>query len=70
MRYEDELKGKGKQVAGTAKEKLGKLTGDRDLEARGDQERFDGKVQEKVGKARRKVGEALEDLGERIASKR
>ena len=68
MRYEDELKGKGKQVKGTAKQKLGKLTGNRDLEDRGSQERFEGKVQEKTGKARRKVGEAIEDLGERIAS--
>ena len=68
MRYEDELKGKGKQVKGTAKEKLGKLAGDRDLQERGNQERFEGKVQEKVGKARRKIGEAVEDLGERIAS--
>lgn len=68
MRYEDELKGKGKQVKGAAKEKLGKLTGDQDLQERGSQERFEGKVQEKVGKARRKVGEAVEDLGERIAS--
>ena len=68
MRYEDELKGKGKQVKGAAKEKLGKLTGDRELQERGTDERFKGKVQEKVGKARRKVGEAVEDLGERIAS--
>jgi uncharacterized protein YjbJ (UPF0337 family) len=44
------------------------LAGDRDLQERGGQERFAGKVQEKVGKARRKVGEAVEDLGERIAS--
>jgi len=68
MRYEDEVKGKGKQVAGTAKEKLGKLTGNRDLEDRGNQEQVEGKVQQKVGKARRKIGEAVEDLGERIAS--
>jgi uncharacterized protein YjbJ (UPF0337 family) len=53
-----------------AKEKLGKLAGDRDLEEKGSQERFEGKVQEKVGKVRRKVGEAVEDLGESIASKR
>jgi len=69
MRYEDEVKGKGKQIAGVAKEKLGKLAGDRDLEEKGSQERFEGKVQEKVGKVRRKVGEAVEDLGESIASK-
>ena len=68
MRYEKELKGKGKQVKGAAKERLGKLAGDRDLQERGSQERSEGKVQEKIGKARRKVGEAVEDLGERIAS--
>jgi uncharacterized protein YjbJ (UPF0337 family) len=70
MRYEDELKGKGKQLKGAAKEKLGKLAGNRDLEDRGRGERVEGKLQEKVGKARRKVGEAVEDLGGRIASKR
>jgi uncharacterized protein YjbJ (UPF0337 family) len=70
MRYEDELKGKGKQVKGAVKEKLGKLTGDRNLQQRGANERVKGKVQEKVGKVRRKVGEAVEDLGGRIASKR
>ncbi len=70
MRYEDEVKGKGKQIKGTAKEKLGKLAGDRDLQDRGAEERFEGSVQEKTGKVRRKVGEAVEDLGGRIASKR
>jgi uncharacterized protein YjbJ (UPF0337 family) len=70
MRYEDEVKGKGKQVVGSAKEHLGKLAGNPDLEDRGKQERFEGKVQENVGKVRRKVGEAVEDLGDRIASKR
>jgi uncharacterized protein YjbJ (UPF0337 family) len=68
MKYEDEVKGKGKQVVGATKEHLGKLAGDRDLEDKGKQERFEGNVQEKVGKVRRKVGEAVEDLGDRIAS--
>ena len=67
MRYEDELKGKARQVKGTAKENLGKLAGNRDLQDRGSAERVEGKVQEKVGKARRKVGEAIEDLGDKIA---
>lgn len=70
MRYEDEVKGKGKQIKGAAKEKLGKLAGNRNLEEEGSEERFEGKVEEKVGKVRRKVGEAVEDLGGRIASKR
>ena len=57
----------GKQVKGVTKEKLGKFTGNRDLEQRGKQERSEGKVQEKVGKARRKVGEAVEDLDWELA---
>lgn len=69
VRYEDEVKGKGKQVIGTTKEHLGKVAGDRDLEDKGKQDQFEGTVQETVGKARRKVGEAIEDLGDRIASK-
>jgi len=68
MRYEQELKGKGKQVKGAAKEKLGEVVGDRDLQERGSAERSEEKVQETVGKARRKVGEAIEDFGEKIAS--
>lgn len=68
MRYEDELKGKGKEVSGALKEKLGKALNDPDLHQRGREERAEGKVQETVGRARRKVGEAVEDLGEEIAS--
>jgi uncharacterized protein YjbJ (UPF0337 family) len=70
MRYEDEIKGKGKQLKGATKEKIGKLTGDRHLERSGAGERLAGKMQQEFGKARRKVGEAVEDLGEKIASKR
>jgi uncharacterized protein YjbJ (UPF0337 family) len=69
MLYEDEVKGKGKQVAGKVKESVGKLAGDRDLEDKGKQERFEGSVQQTAGKVRRKVGEALENLGDKIASK-
>lgn len=67
MKYEDEIKGKGKQVKGTAKEKLGRLAGDRDLEDEGRGDRFEGEVQENFGKARRKVGDAVEDLGKKIS---
>jgi len=67
MRYGDELKGKGKQVKGAAKEELGKLAGNPDLQDKGQAERIEGKVQDKFGKARRKVGDAIEDLGNKIA---
>jgi uncharacterized protein YjbJ (UPF0337 family) len=68
MKYEDEVKGKGKQVKGAVKEQLGKLTGDRKLEDSGTADRVEGDVQEGFGKTKRKIGEAVEDLGERIAS--
>lgn len=68
MKYEDEVKGKGKQVTGAVKEELGKLTGDRNLEDSGTADRVEGDVQEGFGKAKRKIGEAVEGLGERIAS--
>ena len=67
MKYENEIKGKVKQVQGTAKTELGKLVADRDLESSGRVERAEGRVQEKVGMAKRKVGEAIEDLGDEIA---
>ena len=68
MRYEGEVKGKAKQVKGTAKEKLGKFTGDRAMHDEGSRERREGRVQEKVSKARRIVGETVEDIGDEIAS--
>lgn len=66
MKYEDEIKGKGKQVKGAVKEELGKLTGDRELENSGTADRVEGDVQEGFGKAKRKIGEAVENLGKRI----
>jgi uncharacterized protein YjbJ (UPF0337 family) len=67
MKYEDELKGKGKQVKGVVKEKLGKLTGDRELQGKGKADRIEGDLQEGFGKVKRRIGEEMEDLGERIA---
>jgi len=68
MKYEDEVKGKGKQVKGAVKEKLGKLTGNRDLADSGTADRVEGDVQEGFGKTKRKIGEAVENVGQRIAS--
>ena len=68
MKYEDEVKGKGKQVKGAVKEELGKLTGDRDLQNSGSADRLEGNVQEGFGRTKRKVGETIEDFGERVAS--
>lgn len=70
MWNEDEMKGKGKQIKGAVKDKVGEVTNNRDLEAEGEAERAAGKVQEGFGKARRKAGEALEDAGRSISGKK
>ena len=68
MRYEGEVKGKAKEAKGTAKEKLGKAVGNREMQERGRRERYEGRIQERMSKAKRVVGEAVEDLGDEIAS--
>jgi uncharacterized protein YjbJ (UPF0337 family) len=70
MWNDDEVKGKGKQIKGAIKSKVGKLTGDGDLENEGEAERAGGEVQEKFGNVRKKAGKAIEDVGEAIAGKR
>ena len=67
MRYEGELKGKAKQVKGTAKQTVGNLIDDPELHDEGSADRVEGKVQEKAGKARRVIGEVVEDIGDKIA---
>jgi len=67
MRYEGELKGKAKQVKGSAKQTVGNLINDPELHDEGSADRVEGKVQEKAGKARRVIGETVEDIGDKIA---
>ncbi len=62
----DELEGKKENLKGRVKEAAGVLTGNKDLEDEGSDERAGGAVQEDLGRARRKVGEAIEDLGKRV----
>lgn len=64
-----EIKGKGKQIEGAIKNKVGKLIGNPKLEAKGKAERVAGNIQEKVGKARRKTGEAVVTAAKAIAGK-
>lgn len=63
---EDEMKGKLDQASGAIKDKVGEVTGDRDLEERGEAQRAGGNIQEGFGTARRKVGDAIEDIGDAI----
>jgi uncharacterized protein YjbJ (UPF0337 family) len=62
----NELQGKKENVKGRIKEAVGALTGNKDLESEGANERAEGVAQEQIGKASRKVGEAIENLGRKI----
>src|SRR5207302_4810287 len=62
----DELEGKKENLKGRVKEAAGVLTGNKDLEVEGSDERAGGAAQEELGQARRKVGEAIEDLGKKV----
>ena len=62
MRNKDELKGKGKQIKGRIKGKVGEMTGNRNLKSKGEAERIEGLVQEGVGRARRKADELLKNV--------
>ena len=47
--HKDQIKGAAKDIAGSAKEGVGKATGNERLEAEGAAERVEGKVQKAVG---------------------
>jgi len=52
----DNVEGKMHRAKGKTKEVVGKLVGNRNLEAEGTSENLGGKVQENVGKVKKAVG--------------
>ena len=52
----DNAEGKIHQVKGKIKEVVGKIVGNRDLEAEGKDENLDGNVQDKIGQIEKVVG--------------
>ena len=52
----DKAEGKWHKVKGKIKQVAGKAVGNRDLEAEGNAENLDGKVQEKIGEVKDVVG--------------
>ena len=55
------VKGTGKQVSGSIKEAVGKITGDTETEAEGAAQRTAGKAQNAVGGAKDKVRDKLSE---------
>lgn len=58
----DKIKGKGKDVIGTGKQKLGEMTGDETLQAEGRSQKAEGKVQTVVGRVKDKAREVKEKV--------
>ena len=55
----DRVEGIGKQVSGSIKEAVGKVTGDTKIEAEGAAEKTAGKVQNSIGGAKDTVRDAV-----------
>jgi uncharacterized protein YjbJ (UPF0337 family) len=55
----DRLKGIGKQAAGSVKEAVGKVVGDKKMEAEGSTEKNVGKIQNAVGGAKDAIRQAV-----------
>lgn len=62
----DEAEGKWEQAKGTVKDKVGEVTGDRDLEAEGEVQNAEGETQETWGKFKRGVSNAVESVGDAV----
>ncbi len=56
----DSLKGNIKEATGKAQEGLGKVTGNRDMEAEGKDKQLEGNVQQGMGKVERKTDDILD----------
>jgi len=63
----DEIKGKFEQGNGTVKNKLGEMTGDRNMEAEGEAEHAKGETRETWGKFKRGVSNAVDSVGDAIS---
>lgn len=57
---EDTMKGKLHQAAGKVQSKVGELTGDKKMKAKGDARQLGGKAQSTLGKGEKKVDRALD----------
>lgn len=58
----DTLKGKWKQMVGSAKEAFGDFTDDELMELEGDRDKFVGKVQERYGIAKDEAERRVDDF--------
>jgi uncharacterized protein YjbJ (UPF0337 family) len=63
----NEVEGNVRKAVGVVKEKVGRATEDRDLEAQGSAERTSGGFQAGVGKVARKVTDAVDNIADDLS---
>jgi uncharacterized protein YjbJ (UPF0337 family) len=56
----DRIEGAGKQIKGSVKEGIGKVTGDEKLKGEGKADKVEGKVQNTVGGLKDKIRDAVD----------
>ena len=69
MWNKDEIEGKGKEIKGSVKNKVGEWTNDPVLEQEGEAEETEGKVQGTIGTAERKAKNFVDDVKRKVAGK-
>jgi uncharacterized protein YjbJ (UPF0337 family) len=62
----DEVKGKFQQARGTVKDRVGEITGNRRLEAEGEEEHAEGEGREAWGSIKRNVSNAVKEVADAI----
>jgi uncharacterized protein YjbJ (UPF0337 family) len=62
----DRMEGKTKEATGWMKEKTGEVTGDRDLEAKGETESTEGKLQDAWGKVKGAAEDTVDAVKDKV----
>ena len=66
MWNKDEIEGKGKEIKGSVKNKVGEWTNDPVLEQEGEGEEAEGKVQGTIGTVERKAKNFVDDVKRKV----
>ncbi len=69
MWNKDEIEGKGKEIKGSVKNKIGEWANDPALEQEGEKEEAEGKVQGTIGTAERKAKNFVDDVKRKVTGK-
>lgn len=66
MADRDRIKGKAKEATGTVQQKAGRITGNKEMEARGEERKQEGKAQDLWGKTKDLARDAKDTVADRI----